>query len=325
MVRLDVVYVLLIISVTQLVDCRHYSANDATSMLDYLKGSWLVRPASAAGDILTHNFTHVAQLNSSLVDESVLIGTVEPHEESMPPWFVMAVFRAYLAVERVVLPLLGRNPRDESTPAAELPPLFRAFDLALFEENYISGSALVDQRPTEACPGPHHLNLTYVAHYSNTEGQASRLRVASGKINTLGSLMTDEGSTCNPWTRRLTAYTFVVVDDSNIIITLESISEDPISPGGIPAMSMLHHFHMRRREPQSSDVFANSFGTIALLAVVALVKFGPRAYLKWKGINPADVLGARGRSGKVQSVEERLELVKKQRQILEEMKAKKML
>ena len=49
----------------------------------------------------------------------------------------------------------------------------------------------------------------------------------------------------------------------------------------------------------ASSPVSSSHGTIALLVVVALVKFGPRAYLKWKGINAIGMAPTSGKNGVV--------------------------
>ncbi len=311
------------------VEGRQYSSGDASSMEDYLRGSWLVRPADLfkGGFVSAANYTHIVHLNSSIEDESVLTGTVDPFEMPSPPWLVQMFLQTYFAVEQVVLPLLGRPPRKVDVAAAvPEPPLFRSFDVTVLPENYISGSVVVDQRSMASCPGPRHLNLTYVAHYSSTEGQASTLRIASGAVHTDGafSLEDAEGTeACAPWPRRIATYTFLVVDDSNIQIMLESAPNPYTSV--LPAKTQLHTFHLRRREAPSGDALTNSFGTLVLLGIVALVKFGPRAYLKWKGINPNDFMGGRKQNQQTLTIEQRVELVKKQRAVMEEMRVKKLI
>lgn len=315
----------LLLAMVMFAEGREKAGTEVSSMVDYLRGAWLVRPAdlSKGGLLSAANFTHILQLNSSLEDESVLNGTVDPYEQPSMPWFVEMMFQCYFALDDFVGPLLGRQPRQVEVAVAPELPLFKAFDVMIIEENYISGAVLVDQRSGTSCPGPRHLNLSYVAHYSTTEGQASRLRIASGSVQSDGSFSLDvEGAACAPWSRRIITYSFLVVDDSSIQVTLESIASPHVS--ALPAKSQLTTFHLRRHIATGDDAISNSFGTMVLLGIVALVKFGPRMYLKWKGINPALIMGGTKKTQNM-TIEQRVELVKRQRALMDEMKAKKLI
>jgi hypothetical protein len=312
-----------------------HSSDGVSSMLQFLADSWLIRPATGNAATLTSNYTHILQLKISLADESTLFGTVEPFEMESPPWIVVKILETYLSLEQTWYKLLGRQPQRLNTEPEESPPsvpIFRSFDISVVEDNYISGSVVIGQRPSDACPDQRQLNLTYAAHFSTTEHQPSRFRIASGRVSAAGRLALDaepiSGSPCAEWNRQVTTYTFVAVDSSNILLTLESAPAADAAPeveGGMPPAALFYKFHLLRRETPKGDWLGNSLGTIVLLVVVALIKFGPRAYLRWKGVNPAELMG-RGRGGNKQmSLQQRLELVKKQRDILDEMKSKKML
>ena len=313
------------------VDARHYASTaDATSVVDYLRGSWLIRliDSSSPPSIIPH-YSHIVRFNASVVDEGTLIGLVEEFTPDIPPWVIERFASAYKLIVSAFRRIMGNTEISDEPSAVEstTPPLFRQFDIAVVEENYVSGTISVDQRSTSSdvdCPGPHHLNASFVAHYSNTEGQPSRLRIASGVVNTDGLLFLDTGGDrCVSWTRRIVSYSFVAVDDSHIHLTLESVDAAASS-----TETTHYSFLMKRRdESLASGPVSSSLGTIALLVVVALVKFGPRAYLKWKGINAKDLMRKAGGADKGQSMtmQQRLELVKKQREILEEMKSKKLL
>jgi hypothetical protein len=87
-----------------------------------------------------------------------------------------------------------------------------------------------------------------------------------------------------------------VIDDSNILLHI--VTKSGVC-GSSDALSSVHcpvSFALKRTTQSHEDrELWSTAGTLLLLLVVALVKFGPRMYMKWKGISPHSI-GANTRS-----------------------------
>lgn len=80
-----------------------------------------------------------------------------------------------------------------------------------------------------------------------------------------------------------------VLDDANILIHV--VTKTGLTCGGEPsphqtALCPVSFLFKRMSQSHEDRELWTTLGTLMLLVVVALVKFGPRWYMKWRGISP---------------------------------------
>lgn len=94
---------------------------------------------------------------------------------------------------------------------------------------------------------------------------------------------------------RISGWTLHCIDDVNAVLTILLLkSKNNDGDDGAGATTHPVQFVLRRTsETAESRNLMSTLGTLGLLLVVALVKFGPRYYMKWKGISPNDFLAGR--------------------------------
>lgn len=164
------------------------------------------------------------------------------------------------------------------------------------------------------------LQSSFASHYNPSDVQKYRTISSAGSTDGALHFL---GNTINEEARftagKLTSWSVQFIDDANAIINVVTRNGDI---GSLCTSTVL----LKRLSDTSEDRSVKSLiGTLVLMVVVAAVKFGPRQYMKWKGINPNSLTGRKlARVNKpVMTAEERERVLKQEADFIQSVQRKK--
>ena len=257
--------------------CSHVAAEYFASFDSMLRGRWLIRrhTAGAARGPYTHQLT----LAGSGSFDGVVFGELTPYDSnddlsnSLMSWWY-------------------RSTTNSSNTGASYIAWNSTFSVHFSFEGDSEGVLTITEKTKDgvAVPTPQSVTYPLIGHASPSDQHRHRSLSATSPTLTTGLIVSTQEKEKDVVPTVLHSILLHFLDESHAIGTLTFAVEGQVLPADDTRTVVLKRYSTEE-EGQS---WKSLVGTFGLLIVVAAVKFGPRQYMRWKGISPNDVLRKRG-------------------------------